>query len=87
MAVLVHEIRVTGIDHELQYKDGDGNRQRGWHKHVWNKREQSSKEYKEALAGFEVEDIDGFLIRAFKELRISVSGRDYGDPELPFDQE
>ena len=43
--------------------------------------------WKVAIGCFDgVSDLEQWLIRAFKELRIHYSGKDYGEPTLQFDQ-
>ncbi len=86
LAILVHEVRVGGIDFEVRFEEADGSRRRGWHKHIWDVAEQDADGRKEAIGCFDgVADLTEWLIRAFKELRIQASGKDYGEPNLPFD--
>lgn len=42
-AVLVHDIRVAGIDFESRYKDAGGQRATGWHLHDWDVSANSSE--------------------------------------------
>ena len=87
LAILVHEVRVGGIDFEVKFEDVNKVRRRGWHKHVWNPVEEDADGWKVAIGCFDgVSDLGQWLIRAFKELRIHYSGKDYGEPTLQFDQ-
>jgi hypothetical protein len=36
LALLVHEVRIGGIDFEVRFDDMDGRRRHGWHKHIWD---------------------------------------------------
>jgi hypothetical protein len=76
---------VTGIDFETRFKDTSGVRGRGWHRHEWDAAGQTAEYRKIRLDGFEsLTDLDGFLIRAMQELKITLSGKDYGAPGLQF---
>ena len=72
VAVLLHNERIDGIGYHPWFNDVDGNEQSGWHRHVWDARNKHAKG-KRATVGFDEEGLnfEGFLIRAFKELRIS----------------
>jgi len=86
IALLVHNTRVACIDFEARFKDIDGKQARGWHKHEWDPRERTADYRKIPLDGFgPFDSASEFLIRAAEELKVSFSGKDYGDPELPFD--
>jgi hypothetical protein len=85
LALLVHEVRIGGIDFEVKFEDVDGIRRHGWHKHIWDSIEQDADAYKVAIDCFDgVADLREWLIRAFKELKIQHSGTDYGEPTLQF---
>jgi hypothetical protein len=86
LALLVHEVRIGGIDFEVKFDDVDGFRRHGWHKHVWDAVEEDADAHKVAIDCFEgAADLREWLIRALKELRIQSSGKDYGEPTLQFD--
>jgi hypothetical protein len=86
LALLVHEVRIGGIDFEVKFEDVDGARRHGWHKHIWDAIEQDADAYKVAVNCFDgADDLREWLIRAFKELKIQHSGKDYGEPTLQFD--
>jgi hypothetical protein len=86
VSVLLHDVRIAGIDFEGKFTDRNGLPRHGWHKHIWDARVENSKKLKESIAGFEeLPNAAEFLIRAFKELKISLSGKDYGNPKLQLD--
>ena len=86
LALLVHEVRIGGIDFEVKFDDVDGLRGHGCHKHIWDAVELDADAYKVAIDCFGgVAELREWLIRAFKELKIQPSGRDYGEPTLRFD--
>ncbi len=63
----------------------DGRRRRGWHKHIWDTVKEDADAHKAAIDCLDgVADLRQWLIRAFKELRIQHSGKDYGEPTLQF---
>jgi hypothetical protein len=81
VALLLHNTRIDGIGYHPWFNDVDGNEQAGWHRHVWNEREQHAKG-KKRVSGFDGElTFEEFLIRAFKALRVSCNKED-SDPEL-----
>jgi hypothetical protein len=86
LALKLHKIRIDGVDWEPKFDATDETQQSGWHRHQWNQKQQSCKDYK-VLAP----DLDGigareqFLIRSFSLMRIRVSKTDYGD-QLSFTQ-
>jgi hypothetical protein len=53
VALIMHGIRIHGIDFEESYEDGDGNEQSGWHRHVWCPSVLSSEKNKFPVAGLE----------------------------------
>jgi hypothetical protein len=83
VALLLHDTRIGGIDWEGRFQDCDGKRRSGWHRHVWDERVRNAESRKIALDDFESSftDVRGFLMRAVEELKIALSGKDYGDPE------
>lgn len=82
VAILLHDTRIGGIDWEGRFQDCAGQPKHGWHRHEWDPRERSADYRKIALDGFGTfTDVSGFLTLATKELRISLSGKDYGDPQ------
>jgi hypothetical protein len=84
-AVLIHDIRVAGIDFEMRFKDLDGTKRRGWHFHEWDHTANSAEYRKIPLEGFDFSDLNDFLILAMQRLGITLSGRDDGAPGLQFD--
>jgi hypothetical protein len=85
IAVLLHDVRIAGIDFEARFKDADGNKSHGWHRHDWDLSARTSDYRKIPLEGFDgFTDLDGFLVRAMQVLKITLSGRDYGAPGLQF---
>jgi hypothetical protein len=86
LALLVHDVRIGGIDFEVKFDDVDGLRRHGWHKHVWDAAEEDADAHKVAIDCFGgATDLREWLIRALKELRVQSSGKDYGEPTLQFD--
>ena len=83
IALKLHNERIDGLDWESEYTAADGSTLHGWHRHQWNQREQSAKRLKMPAGDLDtVDSREQFLIRAFSIMRITVSGRDYGD-QLP----
>lgn len=83
IALKLHNERIDGIDWESEYTAADGTTQHGWHRHQWSQKEESAKFRK--IPSNDLDNVDGreqFLIRAFSIMRITVSGKDYGD-QLP----
>ena len=81
IAVLLHNTRIDGIGYHPWFNDVDGNEQEGWHRHVWNERAKHAKG-KKCVSGFDGElSFEEFLIRTFKEVRITLNQVD-SDPEL-----
>jgi hypothetical protein len=85
IAVLIHDVRIAGIDFEARSKDPGGKKAHGWHRHEWDASARTSDYRKIPLEAFDgFTDLDGFLVRAMQVLKITFSGRDYGAPGLQF---
>lgn len=81
LALLLHNKRIDGIGYHPWFNDVDGADQEGWHRHVWDEQKQHAKN-KRSVQGFDGDlSFEEFLIRAFKELRVSYNKVD-GDTGL-----
>lgn len=86
MALLLHTVRIDGIDLEASYVDKHGNRRSGWHRHVWNAATKEAEKLKEQIDNLDnVDTIEEFLIRSFQVMNITLNRLDYGNYELRFD--
>ena len=52
MSLLLHDIRIDGVDHEWMVKDHRGHKCSGWHRHIWSPGEESCEKSKECLDNF-----------------------------------
>jgi len=83
ISLKLHQIRIDGIDWHGTYRDPDGNKHQGWHRHKFDMRKQSADGQRwptKALEG--TFDRTRFLIRTLKEMNIALSGVDHGNYEL-----
>jgi hypothetical protein len=81
----LHKERIDGIDWEPYFIDHTGAMVSGWHRHLWDRKHQSAKSSKVSVQGFdEVKTRDQFIIRALKEMHITLNRTDYGTDELQF---
>jgi len=86
ISLKLHKERIDGVDWEPYFVGNDGNRKSGWHRHVWNQKLQSAKSGKIPVQGLdEVNNREDFVIRALKEMNITLNKTDYGTDQLPFD--
>jgi len=86
ISLKMHKERIDGIDWEPYFTGLDGTRNFGWHRHVWSRKDQSAKAGKICVQGFDdVDNREDFVIRALKEMNVTLSKTDYGTDELPFD--
>ena len=75
-ALKLNRMRIDGIDHESRFRTADGRDSElasGWHRHQWNRVEQSAERHKCPLPGFGDGhlDIRDFVIRVASEFRIT----------------
>lgn len=85
ISLKLHKERVDGIDWEPYFIDQTGGKSFGWHRHVWNQKYQTAKSMKTPVQGFDgVKTREEFVIRALKELRITLSKVDHESDKLPF---
>jgi len=86
VALKLHNIRVDGIDNEPIYPGMDGAFHEGWHRHVWNHRQQSAERNKIPVSDLGViKGRDHFPNIVFNLMGILLDRNDHGPDELPFD--
>ena len=87
VSLKLHMVRIDGIDHAFKYRDKDGAKHVGWHRHFWGNDSESRNDahIHEPIDDFDdVFMIEEFLIRALKVMRVRLSATDYGTDFLPF---
>ena len=85
IALKLHKERIDGIDWEPRFIDSVGSVASGWHRHIWDRRHQNADSNKVSVQGFdEVKTRDQFIVRALKEMSISLNRTDHGTDELQF---
>jgi hypothetical protein len=79
VALLMHNTRIDGIDHEDWFESPDGNECEGWHRHVWDQRNKTADDMKCPTDGLEdCLNLESFLRRAFDKMRILLNRVDHG---------
>lgn len=64
MSLKLHGIRIDCIDYEAKYRLKGGGIGRGWHRHVWDPDEESSKRLKVPVSDLDgITSRDEFLVR------------------------
>jgi len=87
VALVLHNERIDCIDWESRYHDPDGNRQDGWHRHVWDHASKTCQQRKIPIGDLNNEiSLRDFLIRCFTLMGILLNRDDHGNPELQFNQ-
>jgi hypothetical protein len=83
IALKLHQIRIDGIDWHASYSDPEGTKQRGWHRHKFDRRKQSADSQRWPTDVLDrASGRTDFLIRTLKEMNIILSGVDHGNYEL-----
>ena len=75
-ALKLNRTRIDGIDHEPRFRTAPGHGSAlsyGWHRHQWDRIEQSAERCKRPLPGFDDGQLNirDFVIRVASELRIT----------------
>jgi hypothetical protein len=79
VALLMHSVRIDGIDDESFYFDADGQEREGWHRHEWDRRENSCEREKRPIAGLDdCPSLEIFLYEVFRQMRIRWNKVDHG---------
>lgn len=87
IALKLHQIRIDGIDWHSVYRDPDGHKHHGWHRHRFDRRKQSAEGQRWPTKVLErASDRTHFLISTLKEMNIALSRGDHGNYELFSDQ-
>jgi hypothetical protein len=85
ISLKLHGVRIDGIDWHAFYTDPGGNQQQGWHRHLYSSATKSADGQRLPVDGFHIlKNRRDFLIRALSEMKLLLSGVDYGADELPF---
>lgn len=87
VALKLHQKRIDGIDYHERFDAPDGASHKGWHRHGWRTAERDAEQDRIPIPGFGngLADIEEFLIRMGRELRIVFSATDVGiSDNLPF---
>lgn len=79
-ALMLHGIRIDGIDWLPSFPCEDGTTGTGWHRHRWNADEMNANVHVPLPAAFGVrlDNVEEFLIRISQEMRITWSANDVG---------
>ena len=80
VALLLHSIRIDGVDHESWYTALDGEEREGWHRHQWNRRESSADRTKCPVEGLEdCPSLEIFLYEVLRKMGIRWNRVDNGN--------
>ena len=80
VALIMHSVRIDGIDHEPVYTDRHGQECEGWHRHVWDEKSQQADILKVPIGGFDAcPSLENFLFRISKAMNITWNGADDAD--------
>jgi hypothetical protein len=83
IALKLHQIRIDGIDWHSVYRDPEGVKQHGWHRHRFDQKKQRADGQRWATKLLEgSSNRTQFLTRTLSEMKISLSGVDHGNYEL-----
>lgn len=86
VALKLHNTRIDGIDNEPIYPGMDGMLHEGWHRHVWNHRQQSAERSKVPVLDLAIiRGREHFLNIVFNIMGILLDRNDHGPEELHFD--
>lgn len=79
VALLMHNTRIDGVDHEDWFESSDGNECEGWHRHVWDHRNKTADDTKCPTDGLDgCLNLEAFLRRVFDKMRILLNRVDHG---------
>jgi hypothetical protein len=79
-ALMMHSVRIDGVDYEYGYEAMDGNEYDGWHRHVWDARLREADSKKIPLEGYDdCRSLDSFLFRISRTMKITWNGADDAD--------
>jgi hypothetical protein len=82
VALMMHSVRIDGIDHEFQYKacNSNGERIDGWHRHIWRDSLREADTCKIPIEGFEdCLTLENFLFRIARVMKITWNRADNAD--------
>jgi len=86
VSIKLHGQRIDGVDHHAVYDAEGGNRAHGWHRHGWDTGAQSDNIVRAPIEGFEdVRDIETFVRRVCKTLKVKTNAKDHDLFSLPED--
>ncbi|HEX3154465.1 MAG TPA: hypothetical protein VHV32_07550 [Candidatus Angelobacter sp.] len=91
IALKMHGTRIDGIDWHATFTDPEGQKHNGWHRHHYNAKAKTADHTRYPVQGFDNLDGDAmgryrFLIRALKEMRMTLDANDNGQDKLQFSQ-
>lgn len=80
VALMMHSVRIDGIDHEFEYLTSDGKEAQGWHRHVWSESLQEADTCKIPIEGFDdCATLENFLFRISRAMNITWNRADNAD--------
>ena len=82
ISLKLHNERIDGVDFLRSYRDENGNRASGWHRHIWDPNAQNADRHSELRDVNNIKTINQFLIRTLSIMKTKYNAVDDGNFEL-----